>query len=126
MMQRASTLKCAVGTGTSPCLFLLVVLCVLAAADAQKSTKVLMLGNSYTNSNGGLDVMVKGLLQSDKGFGRTVRVDKCAKGGRTLYQHLDDADGTNGATELRRWLVAPSPTDWNWVILQDQKSAPTM
>lgn len=82
-----------------------------------------LIGNSYTSTNN-LNLLLEGLLKSDKEGYQPVRVSSFTMGGRRFDQHLDDANGVNGENQLRTWLVTDPPVSWNWVVLQEQSQTP--
>jgi hypothetical protein len=71
--------------------------------------KVLFLGNSFTDRNGGLDAMLGSLAP------RT-RTSRVAPGGSTLQQH---ATGADDAKALRS-------TTWDVVVIQEQSQYPVL
>jgi hypothetical protein len=71
--------------------------------------KVLFIGNSFTDYNGGLDAMLNALAP------RT-RASRIAPGGRTLQQHA-------ASHEVAKAL---SPGEWDVVVLQEQSQIPVM
>ena len=94
---------------------------VLLAPAAAADVDVLLVGNSYTSFNG-LSAVLDGMLQGHPGVA-TSRVRDHSPGGVRLPQHLAEADGTNGDTELRGHLT--EDTDgWHAVVFQDQLQVP--
>lgn len=83
---------------------------------------VLLVGNSYTERNdlaGRVSEAFDREIPAWDGSGATA----ITTGGKTLAQHLADADGTLGDTPLRRALVT-EPAAWRLVTLQDQSQIP--
>jgi len=89
-----------------------------AAADVD----VLLVGNSYIASND-LASYMDNLLAEVPAWADP-NVASHNPGGRRLVQHLDDADGTNGETQLRQWMVTGSDA-WAFVLLQEQSQIPS-
>lgn len=75
--------------------------------------RVLFLGNSYTYANGGLEQMVRSLVQSTAGNPR-IEVQAITGGGLTLQDHF-----TNQATQ-----ATILNGGWDVVILQEQSQMP--
>ncbi|HTX93151.1 MAG TPA: DUF4886 domain-containing protein [Anaerolineales bacterium] len=84
----------------------LALLC-LAACGASPSTHILLIGNSYTYINGGLDSQLKGLAPGNA-------VSMVAVGGYTLRDHW------NSGTALQTVRTGK----WNYVVLQEQSQTP--
>jgi len=79
----------------------------------------LFIGNSYTQYNA-LAEMAKSVLQNGiSEWESAVSVKSYNPPGRTLSDHLDIADGTEGETAMRMDLVT-KPLEWKWVVMQDQ------
>jgi hypothetical protein len=94
-------------------------LCASAvAADAD----VLMLGNSYTASNG-LKIRVAEQLVAQVPTWTDVYAESETTGGLSLSGHLARADGTLGDTRTRDLLVTGGYL-WDHVVLQDQSQIP--
>ncbi len=95
-----------------------------AAPAAAQDARVLMLGNSYTDSNQ-LDQLVAGVLAAAVPAWSAVDGRRLTQGGMTLADHAALADGTSGDTAWRQALVTgPEAGTWNWVVLQDQSQIP--
>jgi hypothetical protein len=82
---------------------------------------VLLVGNSYTSAND-LAGVLEGLLAAADDA-PTVRTEAYAPGGRRFPDHLAEADGTNGDTQLRQWFVS-DVDGWNAIVFQDQSQVP--
>jgi hypothetical protein len=91
-------------------IYLLIVcltLSVLESCDNQPSTHILLIGNSYTFFNGGLDKQLKGLAP-------TAETECVAVGGYTLESHWNNG---NALRKIRE-------TKWDYVVLQEQSQIP--
>jgi hypothetical protein len=84
-------------------------LLALAACAQKPATHVLLIGNSYTSYNGGLDAQLERLAPS-------VDAVSVTNGGFTLKDHW--ADG--------RALSAIRQGGWAYVVLQDQSVTPVL
>ena len=73
---------------------------------SEPSSRILFIGNSFTDFNGGVDQDLKRLEPS-------IAIERLAPGGYTL-------EGTG--TRVRRWIA--SAWGWNYVVLQEQSQAP--
>ncbi len=93
----------------------------LAAPAHAADVDVLLVGNSYTSFND-LAGVLAGVLQEHPAI-TTARVLGHSPGGWRLPQHLAEADGTNGDTQLRRWLTE-DVDGWDVVVFQDQSQVP--
>ena len=71
------------------------------------SKRILFIGNSYTDLNGGLDKQLLGLAPNSK-------VSRISPGGYTLQNHFEDANT----------LEAIRSGDWDVVVLQEQSHNP--
>jgi hypothetical protein len=71
------------------------------------SNRILFIGNSFTDFNGGMDQALKGLDPS-------IAAGRIAPGGYTLENHWNGGEALN-AIHSRKW---------NYVVLQDQSQAP--
>ena len=95
------------------CKIYLLVICLalsaLESCDTQPSTRILLIGNSYTFINGGLDKQLRGLAPS-------AETDCIAIGGYTLEHHW------NNGNALRRIRE----TKWDIVVLQEQSQTPVI
>jgi hypothetical protein len=96
---------------------LLVLVATVGLAPAATTLRVLMLGNSYTDS-GTTDQQVwlqlKNFLDADPDY--YALITRRAPGGYQLYNHANDPASTN-------LIVAQGP--WDYVILQDQSYTPS-
>ena len=84
-------------------------LSALGSCETQPSTHILLIGNSYTFFNGGLDKQLKGLAPS-------AEAECIAVGGYTLVSHWNDGKA------LRRIREAK----WDFVVLQEQSQIPVV
>jgi len=91
----------------------------LGAAYAE-SPSVLFIGNSYTYGNN-LDEISGTLLEKGAPDWAGVSTKRYAVGGARFSQHLAQANGTNGETELSGHF---SGTGFTGVILQEQSQIP--
>lgn len=91
----------------------------LGAAYAE-SPSVLFIGNSYTYGNN-LDEISGTLLEKGAPDWAGVSTRRYAVGGARFSQHLTQANGTNGETELRGYFSGPGFTG---IILQEQSQIP--
>lgn len=82
---------------------------VLLSGGCQPSTRVLLIGNSYTAINGGIDKELSHLAPS-------IQTSRIAPGGYTLKEHW--ADGIA--------LQSVHQGGWAYVVLQDQSQAPVI
>jgi len=98
---------------TPECRIYLLVVCLAVSAlescDSQPSTRILLIGNSYTFINGGLDKQLKGLAPS-------AETECIAIGGYRLENHW------NNGNALRRIRE----TKWDYVVLQEQSQIPVI
>lgn len=98
---------------TPECRIYLLVVCLalsaLESCDTQPSTRILLIGNSYTFINGGLDKQLKGLAPS-------AETECIAIGGYRLENHW------NNGNALRRIRE----TKWDYVVLQEQSQIPVI
>jgi len=105
----------------APQAFIALALCL--AAPGALAQNALFVGNSFTTSNQphGIVGVVDALQEAQGGFANVTNHDQ-SKGGYTLEMHAKDADGTQGDTSLRGYLLNGSPdgTDWGYVLLQEQ------
>jgi hypothetical protein len=101
-------------------LFLAAMAPVASAASADQ--RIFFFGNSYTYYNGGIDLMVKALLEESLSV--TVEAQVFTGNGAKLPRHLQELDGTNGDTAARQALITGSNTSWDLVVLQDQSMVP--
>ena len=81
--------------------------CGSVGSTFNPSSRVLFLGNSFTDYNGGLDQALKGLDPS-------IAAERIARGGYTLADHW------NGGQAVSRIHAQK----WNYVVLQDQSQEP--
>jgi len=79
----------------------------------EASRRVLLVGNSHTYYNGGVDTHLEALLAAAQPDWNVV-VDAQTAGGYTLENHFHDSNT----------LTAISEGDWDLVILQEQSSRP--
>jgi hypothetical protein len=98
--------------------FLLAVTTPVALAD----DRIFFFGNSFTYFHGGMELMVKALLE--EASGTSVEAQANTHNGARLTRHLQDLDGTNGETVARQALITGNNTSWDLVVLQDQSSVP--
>ena len=80
---------------------------------------MLLVGNSYTSAND-LAGVLEGMLEAD---GAEARTEARAPGGARFPDHLAEADGSNGDTQLRQWLTT-DVDGWHAVVFQDQSQVP--
>ncbi len=73
----------------------------------QPSKRVLFIGNSYTQFNGGVDQQLKGLAP-------TMAASEIAVGGYTLENHWNDSNT----------ISAIRSEKWDYVVLQEQSQTP--
>jgi hypothetical protein len=99
----------------------LVFLVLLAAPATAAEIDVLLVGNSYTAFNNLASLTSTALGAHDAVD--VARVEAHAPGGVRLPQHLAEADGTNGETQLRGWLNDYAD-GWEVVVFQDQSQVP--
>jgi hypothetical protein len=99
--------------------FFLAVMAPVTLADQQR---IFFFGNSYTYYHGGLDLMVKAMLE--EALSTTVEAQASTHNGAKLPRHLQDLDGTNGDTAPRQALITGNNTNWDLVVLQDQSGVP--
>jgi hypothetical protein len=92
------------------------------APVASADQRIYFFGNSYTYFSGGMELMVKALLE--EALSTTVEAKRSAPGGAKLPGHLRDLDGTNGDTVQRQALITGNNTSWDLVVLQDQSVVP--
>ncbi len=85
------------------------VLSVLGSCNTQPSKRILLIGNSYTFFNGGLDKQLKGLAPA-------AETECIAEGGYTLETHWEHGNA------LRRIR----DTKWDCVVLQEQSQFPVV
>ncbi len=71
------------------------------------SSRVLFIGNSFTDFNGGVDQALKGLDPS-------IAAERIAPGGYTLQDHWNGGEALNAIRSQK----------WNYVVLQDQSQSP--
>ncbi len=102
-----------------PLLFVALSVALPARAD---DPDILLIGNSYTAGND-LAGMLAWLSEAGVEHWTDVATTAHAPGGRQLWQHLADADGSNGDTALRDLLVTGGQT-WTWVTIQEQSQIP--
>lgn len=84
---------------------------------AMQGPKILMIGNSYTYYNGGVDAVLRT-------FGLNVKA--LTRGGANLQYHLEESwkEGTSHHKALRaNW---GNETSWDFVIFQDQSHVPAL
>ena len=81
--------------------------------SGQKGLDVIFMGNSYTQSNN-LDGLVESALQQNS---PSANADKLAAGGLRIDQHA-----TRAQTAGHQWNTTLNNGNWDWVILQDQRS----
>jgi hypothetical protein len=98
--------------------FLLAATVPVALAD----DRIFFFGNSFTYFHGGMELMVKALLE--EASSTTVEAQASTANGARLTRHLADLDGTNGETAARQALITGNNTSWDLVVLQDQSSVP--
>jgi hypothetical protein len=98
--------------------FVLAVTAPVALADE----RIFFFGNSYTYFHGGVELMVKALLE--EALNTTVEAQANTHNGARLPTHLKDLDGTNGDTAARQALITGNNTSWDLVVLQDQSEVP--
>lgn len=95
------------------CRIYLLVICLalsaLESCDTQPSTHILLIGNSYTFFNGGLDKQLKGLAPS-------AETECIAVGGYKLEDHWNNGDALRRIRE----------TKWDYVVLQEQSQIPVI
>merc|ERR1719356_2253244 len=80
---------------------------------------ILMMGNSYTFYNGGVDGVLRTFVTS---FGSAPRLQALTKGGSNLGYHLQQL--TASGTSHHAALMGGSA--WNFVVLQDQSHVPSL
>lgn len=87
--------------------------------------RILFVGNSYTFYHD-LERIEEQLLLAGVPVWKQIMSMRQAPGGYRWEQHGADANGTNGNTQLREWLVTnPDPAfQWNTVVLQEQSQIP--
>lgn len=85
-----------------------------------ESPSLLFIGNSYTYGND-LDQMTATLLESAGPDWQSTTATRHAQGGAKFFQHLAEADGTNGDTALRGYLQGAA---FFAVMLQEQSQIP--
>jgi len=90
----------------------------LTTAAEEKAKKLLFIGNSYTYGNS-LPLMVKAMMESQK---LKTEVKMLARGGFTLATHLNEQARGNGNLSCKRVIEK----GWDFVVLQDQSSRPTI
>jgi hypothetical protein len=98
--------------------FFLAVMAAVALADE----RIFFFGNSYTYFHGGMELMVKALLE--EALNITVDAQRSTPNAAKLPRHLADLDGTNGDTAARQALITGNITSWDLVVLQDQSGVP--
>jgi hypothetical protein len=98
--------------------FLLALMAPVASADE----RIFFFGNSLTYYNGGMERMVKALLE--EASNTTVEAQASTQNSAKLPRHLQELDGTNGDTAARQALITGNNTSWDLVVLQDQSSVP--
>ncbi len=100
-------------------IFGLLLMAVLAQPASAQETKVLFLGNSYTNVNN-LPVLFANLAQA---AGHVVMTDKNTPGGNTLGapQSSGSPHRSNAVS-----LAKIAANDWDVVVLQEQSYLPTI
>lgn len=101
----------------STILLALSIFCSVASAE---TPSLLFIGNSYTYGND-LDQMSAELLDAGAPSWSGAIAKRHAQGGARLTQHLAAADGTQGDTALRAYLLGPAFTA---VVLQEQSQIP--
>lgn len=79
----------------------------------EDSRRVLLVGNSHTYYNGGVDNHLQSLLDAVHPEWNTV-ISSCTSGGYTLENHYNDPNTINTINQ----------GDWDMVILQEQSSRP--
>jgi hypothetical protein len=97
------------------------VTCFFSTSSAHaESPNLLFIGNSYTYGND-LDQMTATLLQNAGPTWENTVSTRHAAGGAKFFQHLAEADGTQGDTALRGYLEGPA---FFAVMLQEQSQIP--
>jgi hypothetical protein len=81
-------------------------------------SRVLFVGNSFTNYQGGVDTMVAGLAAADPGY--DLIVDRRAESGWTWADHLNGGLSDSEGLLLADWLAL----GWDAVVLQDFSDRP--
>jgi hypothetical protein len=102
--------------------FLLALTASTVALAEEADQRIFFFGNSFTYYNGGVELMVKAMLE--EALGTTVEAQASTHNGAKLPRHLQDLDGSNGETVARQALITGNNTSWDLVVLQDQSSVP--
>lgn len=95
---------------------------LLALPAQADDPEILLIGNSYTGGNN-LAAMLASLSAAGVDHWSSVDTTAHSPGGRQLWQHLEDADGSNGDTTLRQLLVTDDAA-WDHVTIQEQSQIP--
>lgn len=90
-------------------IIVLLIFLLSACGPSLPSKNIMFIGNSFTDLNGGLDRVLKGLAPNSK-------VKRISPGGYTLQDHWQSADALE---EIRSG-------DWDVVVLQDQSQNPVV
>ena len=92
----------------------------LVSTAFAETPRLLFIGNSYTYGND-LEQMTAKLMAKASSDWEAVEADRHALGGARFVQHLAEADGTNGETNLRTKILGPA---YFAVMLQEQSQIP--
>jgi hypothetical protein len=93
----------------------------VTAPVASARERIYFFGNSYIKGSGGMEKMVKALLE--EGLNTTVDARSNTRNGARLTTQLQYLDGTLGSG-ARRALITGNNTNWDLVVLQDQSTIP--
>jgi hypothetical protein len=83
--------------------------------------RIYFFGNSYIDGSGGMEKMVKALLE--EGLNTTVDARSNTRNGARLTTQLQYLDGTLGSG-ARTALITGTNTNWDLVVLQGQSAIP--
>lgn len=92
----------------------------LVSTAFAETPRLLFIGNSYTYGND-LEQMTAKLMAKASSDWEAVEASRHALGGARFVQHLAEADGTNGETDLRTKILGPA---YFAVMLQEQSQIP--